>query len=268
VQSGTAEVQGARLYYEVAGRGHPLVLIHAGIADCRMWDDQFEVFARRFRVVRYDVRGFGRSDMPPGPFSHQADLAGLLGHLDLGRAYVLGVSMGGLIAIDFTIERPEMVAALIPVASALSGSKPSDGLLAQWATVEEVAEKDGDVPRAVELELRMWVDGPRRTPDQVDPAVRERVREMNTAVFMRALRPEGTPVPLDPPAIDRLGEIVVPTLIIVGDGDQPDIVATADLLAQGIAGARQVVMPGLAHVPNMERPAEFNSIVQEFLGSL
>jgi pimeloyl-ACP methyl ester carboxylesterase len=243
-------------------------LIHEGIADCRMWDDQFAAFARRFRVVRYDVRGFGRSDMPPEPFSHQADLAGLLGHLELERAYVVGASMGGLIAIDFTIEHPEMVAALVPVASALSGSKPSDGLLAQWAAVEEAAEKDGDVPRAVELELRMWVDGPRRTPDQVDPAVRARVHEMNTAVFMHALRPEGTPVPLDPPAIDRLGEIRVPALIIVGDGDQPDIVATADLLAQGIVGARKVVMPGLAHVPSMERPGEFNSIVLEFLGSL
>jgi pimeloyl-ACP methyl ester carboxylesterase len=267
-RTGLATVHGAQLYYEVAGDGHPLVLLHEGIADCRMWDDQMDAFARGFTVVRYDLRGFGRSDMPPDAFSHRADLASLLDYLGVERAYLLGMSLGGQVATDFAIERPDRVAALVLAGAALGGKQPSEELIAQWKAIDEAAESDGDLARAVEMELRMWVDGLRRTPDQVDPAVRERVRQMDTAIFARAQQPQGEEQRLAPPAIGRLGEIHVPALVMVGDGDQPDVVATADLLARGIAGARKRVLHGVAHVPNMERPQEFNRIVLEFLADL
>jgi pimeloyl-ACP methyl ester carboxylesterase len=134
-----------------------------------------------------------------------------------------------------------------------------------WEQVDELAGK-GDLDGANEIELRMWVDGVRRTPDQVDPAVRELVREMNLASFTRdAEHQQGQPQPLEPPAFGRLSEVRVPTLVIVGSDDQPLIVQTADILASQIPGARKVVMERLAHVPNMEQPAKFNQITLDFL---
>src|SRR6266851_3278425 len=115
-QTGFAELNGTRLYYEVAGEGHPLVLIHGGLVDRRLWDDQFDVFAQHYRVIRYDIRGFGNSDVPAGPYSNYEDLYGLLKFLGVEKAYIMGLSMGGGIDIDFTLAHPEMVAALIPVA--------------------------------------------------------------------------------------------------------------------------------------------------------
>lgn len=264
--TGFAEVNGARLSYEVSGEGRPLVLIHAGIADSRMWDAQFTTFAQQYRVIRYDMRGFGRSAMPPGPFAHHEDLHGLLSFLGIESAYLVGVSLGGRVAIDLALTHPELVAALIPAASALDGHRWSDEARRRWAEIGAAVE-GGDVARAVELELRMWVNGPTRTPEQVDAAVRERVRTMNAAIFARAADDSGEQG-LEPPAIDRLGEIRAPTLAIAGDRDMPDILAIADRLAAGIAGARKVVMPGVAHLLTMEQPVAFNRIVLDFLRDL
>ena len=263
IETGTADLGGAPLYYEVAGSGHPLVLIHEAIADSRMYDDQFAAFAARYRVIRYDVHGHGRSGLPAGPYTDHDTLRDLLHHLGVGRTAVLGMSAGGRIAIDFALAHPAMVDALILAASAVGGYPVSDAVKERWAEFGAALAR-GDVPGAVELALRMWVDGPRRAPEQVDPAVRERVREL---MAHRFTLPESHPQPLEPPAISRLGEIRVPTLIIVGDGDQPEILAIADLLCEGIPGARRAVIPGVAHLPNLERPAEFNRLVLDFLGT-
>ncbi len=264
VTTGFADVSGARLYYEMAGAGHPLVLTHAGIADRRMWDDQFEVFARHYKVIRWDVRGYGKSTTPRVPYSGRGDLFGLMRVLDVERAHLVGLSMGGRISIDFALEYPQMVSALIPVASGLSGYQSPPNPIGDEI---EAAIKQGDVARAVELELRRWVDGPNRTPDQVDPRVREKVRQMDTDAFAYSAE-EGQYQPLDPPAIGRLGEIRVPTLIIVGDQDVPYIVDIAERLAAGIEGAKKTVISGAAHMVNMERPDEFNGIALEFLASV
>jgi 3-oxoadipate enol-lactonase len=258
-----ADVYGARLYYEMMGMGHPLVLIHAGIADSRMWDDQFTDFAEHYRVIRYDIRGFGKSAMPTGSSSTSRDLYGLLTALGIARAYVVGLSIGGGIAIDFTLRYPEMVSALVLVASGLGGTQPSAEMRRADATVDAALERGG-IDAAVEAENRLWVDGPKRTPDQVDPTVRARVSEMNGALY-RLPEVDAPRERLDPPAIGRLGEIHVPTLILVGDGDVPDVIETANLLEQGIAGARKVVFPGVAHMVNMEHPEAFNRIVLNFL---
>jgi len=267
-ETGFAEVNGARLYYEVAGEGYPLTLIHAGIADHRMWDDQFATFAARYHVIRYDLRGFGQSTLPPGPFSMADDLRALLASLGVTQTYLMGCSMGGGIALDFTLTHSEQVDALILVGSGVSGREPSQGMRDAWAEVDATFERDG-LDAANDLEVRMWVDGPHRTPDQVDSQVRERVREMNKRIFERGSEFEATQnQPIDPPAAGRLREVHAPTLVVVGSGDQPDVVANAAYLADGangIPGVREVVMPGLGHVPNMEQPAEFNRIVLEFL---
>ncbi len=266
VQTGFADLNGTRFYYEVAGAGHPLVLLHAGIADARMWDGQFLAFARRYKVIRYDARGYGKTPMVAGPFAHHRDLHGLLTHFGIGRAYLLGCSLGGATIIDFALEHPEMVDALIPVGSGLSGFKYAGEAPPIWAAMV-AARKAGDLARAAELTTQIWVDGPRRTPDQVDAVVRERVREMSM-IALATPDDLGTEQKPEPPAIDRLSELRIPALIIYGDLDQPPILEIADVLARGIAGARKVAMPGVAHVPTMERPAEFNRLVLDFLGPL
>jgi 3-oxoadipate enol-lactonase len=276
LQTGFAEVNGTTLYYEVAGTGHPLTLIHGGLVDRRLWDDQFDVFAQRYQVIRYDIRGFGDSGLikaEAGPYSFEKDLHDLLQFLGVEKTYVLGLSMGGAIAIDFTLMYPDMVDALVPVAMGLSGFRPAEEEFteeekASWAGVDEALKK-GDVQRAVELTLRTWTDGPVRKPDQVDSTVREKVRAMTTRNYERPDDQEAVePQALEPPAISRLAEIHVPTLIVVGDQDVRTILTIADILEKGIAGARKVIIPGTAHHLNMEKPREFNQAVLDFLDSL
>jgi 3-oxoadipate enol-lactonase len=271
VQAGTAEVNGARLYYEVHGAGAPLVLLHAGIADCRQWDDQIEALAQRYRVIRYDHRGWGRSDTPEGPVAFHEDLYGLLSILGIERAHVLGISMGGTMAIDFALTHPHMVDALVLVGSWLSGfpTEASPAEAAVWAEFEE-ALRVKDFDRANRLEVGLKLAGIYRTPDQVDPAVRERLLRIHREGFERLaerehMRPWLKP---EPPAASRLHELRAPTLVVYGDLDVPAVPLIAQRLASEIAGASTVVMHGTAHVPNMEQPREFNRLVLDFLATV
>jgi 3-oxoadipate enol-lactonase len=265
---GFVEVNGARLFYEAAGTGRPIVLAHAGIADSRMWDNQMAAFADEFKVVRYDLRGFGQSSIPPAEYAHHDDLLGLMQALGIPSAILAGASMGGDVVTALALEHPEAVDALILVNSLVGTAERSDDLRAGWKAVDAAFES-GDVEGAIELELRMWVDGPARSPEEVDPAVRERVRVMDSDLFTRiAEQEEASERDLDPPASTRLVEIRVPTLVIAGEEDQPEALASADALATGIEGARKVTIPGAAHLPSMERPAEFNRIVLNFIRDL
>ena len=272
-RTGFAEVNGTRLYYEVAGTGHPLTLIHGGLVNRRLWDDQFDAFAQHYRVIRFDIRGFGDSAPPTPetpPYFLEEDIHSLLKFLGVEKTYVMGLSMGGALAINFTLMYPEMVDALIPVAMGLGGFEATeeDKQLEGWKQVEEAA-KSGNIAQAVEVTLRAWTDGPGRTPDQVSPAVREKVRAMTTHNFELPEDDNATqPQELETPAISRLAEIHVPTLIILGDQDVPSILKISDILEKGISGARKVVIPDTAHHLPMEKPQEFNQIVLDFLGSL
>lgn len=259
-----ANIGGAKFYYETYGGGRPLVLVHAGIADRRMWDGQVEAFARHFQVIRYDRRGFGRTEMVAGAYSHHDDLYRLLEFLGVGRCCLLGASQGAKTVVDFTLEHPEMAEALVLAAPAVGGFSSDGERPRQWDELEE-ADGRGDVARVNELELQIWVDGPRRTPEQVDPNVRELVREMNL-IALTAPTDLGVEQELEPAAFGRLGEVRVPVLIIAGRLDTPRTLAAADLLGSGIPGARKVLIEGAAHLPNMERPGEFNRHVLAFLG--
>lgn len=276
IQTGFAEVNGTTLYYEVAGAGHPFVLVHGHLLDRRSWDEQFGVFAQRYRVMRYDQRGFGDSGLITRgePYSDRQDLYELLKFLDIESAYLMGVSGGGALAIDFTLEYPEMVDALIPVTAGVSGFHPSEEMLKQhpevvrmYTSMEEAFEQH-DIARAVEISLELWTDGPGRLPGQAAPDVRERVREMTMRNWSRPddeAQAETPPLPLEPPAIGRLSQIRVPTLIILGEWDGPN---PLDQLAADIPGAKKVIMDETAHHPFMEKPVEFNQIVLDFLGAL
>lgn len=269
-QSGMADVNGARLYYEVAGEGHPFVMVHAGICDSHMWDPQFAYFSQRYRVIRYDMRGFGQSTCPPGPAATREDLYGVLCFLGVQSAYVMGCSMGGSAVIDFTLDHPEMVDALIPVCAGLGGfeTDAEDEYADVWTQIE-AAEKAGDLNRVNQLELGVFVSGRGRGADQVAPGVYQHVWKMNENNLRRGHELEQVQFQrLDPPAAGRLSEIHAPTLIIEGELDERVTLMMGDTLAAGIQGSRLVVMQGVAHVPSMEKPDEFNRLVGEFLGQL
>lgn len=261
---GYLDVEGGRLYYEAAGEGHPLTLIHAGVADCSMWDQQWGEFAKHFRVIRYDTRGFGRTTTQDVSFSNRQDLHDLLKHLGADKTYLLGISRGGQIAIDFTLEHPEMVDALIPVASGFSGyeGEPPEEEMKLFMQMEDHWEKQ-EWDQLAGMEVRVWVDGFGRKGD-ADPWVRGRIRDMVSANYKRD-EPEGQPRVLQPPAAGRLSEIHVPTLVIVGDLDTAGTQEMANTMEQSIPGATKVVFPGVAHMVNMEKPDEFTRLVIGFL---
>ena len=263
---GYAEVNGARLWYEVAGVGPPLVMVHGHLIDSGQWDSQFAEFAREFRVVRYDARGFGRSDKPAQPFAFHEDLRAVLAFLGIERSLLMGCSGGGATIIDLSLTYPDIVRGLVLVGSGLSGYQFSGSPPPKIVAMREARDR-GDIDAAVELGLQVWTDGERRRPDQVDKNARERTRQMMTRLFSRptvAADMRG----LDPPAIGRLSEIRVPTLVVIGGDDWQPIHDIADQLTTQISGARKLVIPDAGHHPNIEHPEQFNQWVLSFLRSI
>jgi 3-oxoadipate enol-lactonase len=260
---------GSDLHYEVAGDGPPVVLLHEGIADSRMWEPQWEMFTSRYRVLRYDMRGFGDSPAPSGSFSYGRDLVDLIESLELAPAALVGVSVGGTVALDVAVARPGLVSALVLVGSGLRGHEFSAESQAGWAE-EEAAFERGDLDAAVETSLRMWVDGPQRSPEDVDPELRRRVGEMQRSALEieQSVEGEATLEVLAPDYPERLGEISVPTLILVGELDRPEMHEIADRLEAGIPNTRRATIAGTAHVPSMERQEEFDELVLGFLAEV
>ncbi len=273
-QTGIAHVNGTELYYEVAGTGHPFTLIHGLLLDRRSWDEQLETFMRQYQVLRYDVRGWGDSAQEEAepPFSPRQDLLSLLHYMNIEKTYLLGLSGGGTLALDFTLEHPDKVDALILVSSDPSGyAPPMTDAIQTFAARYYGTLQQKDIAGAVEATVRFWTDGPRRTPEQVDAQARARVATLSRQQIERHgdfMAHEPHMIPLEPPAINRLAEVRVPTLIVVGDEDVPQVIEAADILEQGIAGAQKVAIAGTAHHPQMEKPEEFNRVVLDFLKSL
>lgn len=257
-------VQGAPLYYEMRGDGAPLLLIHAGVADRRMWDPQWEPLSRDFRVVRFDLRGYGLSTPPDGPFTYHDDALGLLDHLGIQRAHVAGVSFGGRVALDLALAYPERVRSLILGAPSIGGFAPSEDVIA-FGDREEALLDAGDLDAAAQLNVDFWAVGPRRSPEQVDPAVRRAVFEMQRAAFAVDVPANFAPAGLQPPAIDRLGEIRVPTLVLAGGADVQWAQDAARRAATEIPGARLVVREGVGHMVTMEQPQQAEALMRDFL---
>jgi pimeloyl-ACP methyl ester carboxylesterase len=260
-ETGFAPVTGTQLAYEVRGQGPPLILIHGGLLDRRMWDEQVPVFAESSRVVRYDVRGYGQSQKPKVPYSDVQDLSELLGFLGIQKASVLGLSLGSAIALDFTLQYPDMVETLLLAAPTVNGYKMTTAEMRQrWQALSSAVEAN-DRARLFDL----WANDPMMPQAQEYPAAHQRYRELlGEYSFVHYFSP-GLQQPLVPGAAERLAEVQVPTLIIVGDRDSEVVSTVAELLAAGIATSRKVVVPGVRHMLNMEQPEEFNRIVLEFL---
>lgn len=269
ITTGEAPINGTYFAYEITGTGHSLVLVHAGIADQRMWDEQVAAFAKHYQVIRYDMRSFGKTPMvAEQPYTHSRDLHALLAYLGIERAFILGCSMGSATAIDFTLEHPEMVDALIAVTSNISGFEFSDDELPELYQEHVAALERGDITRASEAEAQYWLCGPQRMLEQVDAHILERLSAMNVIALTNKTSEQENEQQLEPPAFGRLSEISMPTLVIIGDLDDANIVKCGGFLATNIPKAKRVVMQGTAHLPSMERPDEFNQIVLDFLASI
>jgi 3-oxoadipate enol-lactonase len=262
-EGGRILVHGAELRYEreLDGEGTPLIMLHAGIANLELWDGVVDELAGR-PWVRYDLRGFGQSSLPPGSYDVYRDLLGVMDALAIPQAVLLGISFGGGVAIDATLAAPDRVAGLVAVCTSAFGSERDPDLARQSEEADTIGEA-GDIEGAVELELRIWVDGPQRAPDVLDPALRERARELDRTAWTAGMGGEGEA--LEPFAAGRLGEIGCPTLVIDAELDQPSVHASCRRLADGIPNARLVVIPGVAHLSPLEAPAEFAGLVQSFL---
>ena len=262
---GYAAINGTKLYYEVRGEGRPLVLIHGGLMDRRMWDGQFELFAEKYRVIRYDVRGYEKSDKAVGKYSHIDDLLGLLNFLGIEKTCLLGLSLGGQIALDFALEHPERVDALILAGGAVTGFpyKYPANFMAKYTAVFQ-AYKTGGLDKGVEnmLELPFFI------PAKPDSALVNRMRPMLRENFLAWTTSEGQAAWPEPPAYERIEKITVPTLILLGDKDSSSILDCGADLAARIKGARKEIVRGAAHHINLEQPEEFNRLVLDFLSRL
>lgn len=268
-QSDMAEINGARIQYEIAGEGVPFVMIHAGVADHRQWNNEFAHFAQGYRALRYDLRGYGRSEPVDGEFSHLGDLTALLGHLTIHQPLILmGCSMGGGIAMDFALQEPSRVKALIMVGSAPSGLELDVPSPAKFAEAEKAFEA-GDLDLLCELETQIWFDGTDRSPEQVNPVARKLAYDMNHNALTLEARKLGKRLPdSELPAAGRLAEINIPVLVIVGEHDTPYILAAADVMEKQIHTAQKATIADAAHLPNMEHPKEFRDIISSFLNDL
>jgi pimeloyl-ACP methyl ester carboxylesterase len=231
-----------------------------------MWDPQWESFQRAHRVVRYDMRGFGRSQLSPGRYSHPGDLVALLDELKLGPAALIGASLGGGVSLQVAVARPDLVSALVLVGSGVRGHDWSDYVTRAWAD-EEAALARLDLDGAVEGNLRAWIDGPNRSPDEVDPAVRSKVAEMQRTGFEQSLAgvEDAEEEALVEDVGERLGEIAAPVLVLVGEHDVPDVHVIGERLEREIPGARRVTIEGAGHLVSLEKPALFEELVLAFL---
>lgn len=243
----------------MTGAGPPVVLVHAGICDSGMWDPQWRSLAGTHRLLRLDLRGFGRSPLPPERYSNARDVLDVMDAAGVERAALIGASLGGSVVLEVAAAAPERVSALVLACSGLPGHEWSQDVRDYWAA-EEAAIERGDLDAAAGANVRFWI-GP------ADAAVRAQVHAMQ----LRALEiqvPVGEAAPDEPLVAglgDRLGEIAAPALVVVGALDHPDIRAIADRLVDALPHATPAEIPAAAHLPSLERPAAFDAAVAPFL---
>jgi 3-oxoadipate enol-lactonase len=257
---------GGHLRFDDSGSGPTVVLLHPGLWDRRVWDDQMESLpAAGFRTIRYDQRGYGESSRLTGePYSPVADLLALLDHLEVTQAAIVGCSIGGEVAIDFALEHADRVWALVPVASGPAGFEPLQEEEDWWKEISEpidAAIEAGELERAEELRLGIWA--PLGTEDEAGAKIRriafDNIHEMTMD--------ESSIIEIDPPAAHRLAEIDVPTLVLIAEHDPPFSRRAGDFLAREILGAQRVVVEGADHVVNVRQPGRFEASVIPFLAA-
>jgi 3-oxoadipate enol-lactonase len=229
-----------------------------------MWEPQLKSFREEHRLIAPDLPGFGQTPLDQDPVDFRAFVRDALDAAGMQSAALVGTSLGGRIAVELALESPERVSALVLVGSGLDGHEWSKEVEA-FGDEEEAALERGDLDTAVETNLRMWLAGPTRRLEEIDPAIRRLAGEMQRNAFQLQQGHDFRLAVLEPPASQRLAEIRVPTLVLTGDEDVSDIHVIAEKLTREIPGAERATIADAAHLPNLERPEEFDRIVLGFL---
>lgn len=257
-----------RLAHDIAGEGPAVVLLHSGLLDLTMWDEEFEALAADYQVIRYDARGHGRSSSVTGDWSHAEDLHALLSHLCVERARLVGLSLGARTALDFALLYPELTESLVLAAPAISGRRFTDPFVIQHTAAQAKAVNRADGGELfIEEFLRLWVDGPCRLPEEVEPALRGRVRAAATANVRAHSGGLSTGRLQEVGAAGRLHEISVPVLALLGDLDSRDIEGNVEALADAVPQTRVARLSGAGHMVNLEAPEAFLKEVTAFLAA-
>ncbi len=256
---------GAVIRGEADGFGYPVVFLHSGVTDRRMWADQMQMLAEEgYHVISYDRRGYGETTTEDVPFNHLVDLEAVLDRLSVHAAIFIGSSMGGGLAIDFALEHPERTIALVLMGTAVTGAEgyEVDEEVEQLEEAFEYARERGNIGTANRIQAHQWLDGPYGEAGRVTGNARELFLTMNEIHLNHPpLKQEDFPEP----AFDNVHTIIAPTLLVVGELDCSDIIAIHEDLSEEIENAFAVVLEETAHFPNLERPDLFNPILGEFL---
>lgn len=265
-ESGFVTVEDTAIAYKAAGEGPALLFIHAGVADSRMWSEQMDLPGHRSIV--FDQRGYGETKWVPGPYANRTDALAVLDHLDVGEAVVVGCSNGAEAAMQLAIVAPNRVSGLVLVGAAPNGWEPDGG----WGDEpfwEEIvaAYKAGDFESVVDYEARLWLAGPSRSLEDVDPAAVALFKEMDLVPQSTESERSEHVQSLEPATNERLDEIEAPTLVIVGEHDLPQLIEAASYLAGRLSDRDPVVLADTAHLPSWERPEAFNAALSGFLRS-
>ncbi len=264
------DVPGGRLFVVDEGDGPPVVLLHAGIVDLRSWDGLVpHLVEAGYRAVRYDARAWGRSTTDDVPYSNRADLVAVLDAVGIGRVAIVGNSRGGQIAFDTALEFPDRVVAVVGVGAGLGGFEghPTPEEIALLDEMERLEETGTDLDAITAVNIRAWVDGPGQPAGRAPAWIADHVRA--TSELLSA--PDhvfGRPIVLDPPAAARLDDLRCPVLAVAGALDVSDVAETARHLEEAAPDARAVLLPDVAHMIGMERPAELAALVVELLEPL
>lgn len=264
IETGFANINGTSIYYEVQGKGTPLVLIHGNFGDCRYWDAQFDVFAEKHKVIRYDFRGYGKSSLPKEGerFSHHEDLRALLEYLSIPKANMIGFSMGCAIALDLAIAYPKKIDSLVCVGPWISGyNSPSiQEFYKGFEEITRIATSQGREEASKYCQTLKFLN-----PVLPNPAVQDKMKMLIEGYSFWRFNHENQVYTLEPSACEQLHKISVPVLIVTANHDIPVCREVAELLEEKVKSTKKVVFKNATHIMFMEYPDEFNRIVLEFL---
>jgi len=260
VKTGFLDVPGGKLYYEVAGEGEWIVLVHDGNLHSVTWDEQFPLFSKNHKVVRYDRRGYGKSTYPDKPYSNIEDLAEVFRQFRIDKAVLMGMSAGGGLVMDFALEHPDKVAKMVLVGAVVSGYGYSEHMMTRGGNL--TPEIRSDPAKLADFMCHRdpytFYEGNAEARKKGYDILMKNLQNYKADKYRYLRGPKR-------PALPNLKEIKVPALIIVGEYDIPDCHAHAGAIETGIAGSKRVIINKAGHIVPMEQPAAFNDLVLKFL---
>ncbi|QHC57253.1 alpha/beta fold hydrolase [Rathayibacter sp. VKM Ac-2760] len=264
------DVPGGSLHWEADGRASApaLLLVHAGVADLRMWDPVVPALAEDHLVVRYDSRGFGESRTEDVDYDERQDALDVLEHLGVERATAIGCSRGGSLVLDLTLEHPDRVTGLVLICAGVGGFPYPELTAEEDRRFDEIdtALTTGDPERVARMEAELWAFGPERDPASLDPAFVETVRELARGRSGHETE-KPRPIAIEPPAYDRLVDLTAPTLVMVGAHDISESFPVFEHLVETVPDAAGHVFETAAHLPSLEHPGEFLDVLRPWLAA-